>query len=131
MSTKSILSIVFLFIFISCSNKNNFKDEIILKVLPKNEIASTDMGISLANYAKSITQINYNKTLSALKSEVEKNDFKKRMIDFRDVYNNCVDQMREFERANDTEKKNVMTKLQDSKNELDTIWSYIIRNYRI
>ena len=131
MLIKSIFSTIFLLIFISCSNKSNFKDEMILKVLPKNEIAMTDLGISLSNYIKSINQINYNETLSTLKNEDEKNSFKKRMIDFRDVFNNCVDKLNEFERVDENNKKNVMTELQDSKNELDTIWTYIVRNYKI
>ena len=131
MLIKSIFLTIFLLIFISCSNKSNFKDEMILKVLPKNEIAMTDLGISLSNYIKSINQINYNETLSTLKNEDEKNSFKKRMIDFRDVFNNCVDKLNEFERVDENNKKNVMTELQDSKNELDTIWTYIVRNYKI
>ena len=131
MLIKSIFLTIFLLIFISCSNKSNFKDEMILKVLPKNEIAMTDLGISLSNYIKSINQINYNETLSTLKNEDEKNSFKKRMIDFRDVFNNCVDKLNEFERVDENDKKNVMTELQDSKNELDTIWTYIVRNYKI
>ena len=131
MLIKSIFSTIFLLIFISCSDKSNFKDEMILKVLPKNEIAMTDLGISLSNYIKSINQINYNETLSTLKNEDEKNSFKKRMIDFRDVFNNCVDKLNEFERVDENDKKNVMTELQDSKNELDTIWTYIVRNYKI
>ena len=131
MKFKNIFPIIFLIFFISCSGKKSFKNEMILKILPINIIASTDLGVGLSNYAKSINQINYSKTLSSFKSDAEKNDFKKRMIDFRIVYNKCVDKINDFGNANESDKNNIMIELKELKYELDAIWLYIVHNYKI
>ena len=131
MKLKNIFPIFLMILFVSCSAKTSFKDEMILKDLPTNTIASTDIGLSLNNYAKSINQINYNKTLSLLKTDVKKDDFRKRMIDFRIIYNKCVDKMNEFGNANENDKVNKMAELKELKYELDAIWLYIVNNYKI
>ena len=53
------------------------------------------------------------------------------MIDFRIIYNKCVDKMNEFGNANENDKVNKMAELKELKYELDAIWLYIVNNYKI
>ena len=78
-----------------------------------------------------VKQIDFKKTLTLFKSDSEKDDFKKRLIDFRIAYNKCVDKMNEFGNANDNEKIVKLTELKELKYELDAIWLYILNNYKI
>lgn len=132
MKFKYVFFIFFIFMSYSCTNKTNFKDEMILKSLPSN-ISSSDevVGITLKNYATSIKKIDYEKILSSLKNDVERNEFKKNMIDLREAFDKCVDKFKDSQNAKESEKEKIMTELSELKNELDTVWQYIIRNYKI
>jgi hypothetical protein len=131
MFLKYALSIIFLLSFFSCSNKTSLKDEMVLKTLPSSITSSQEISNDLAGYASSIKQIDYDKTLSRFESNAEKDEFKKQMLDLRDDYNKCVDKLKEVEHANEKDKIKKMTELRDLKDELDTVWKYVIKNYRI
>ena len=53
------------------------------------------------------------------------------MIDLKIAYDQCLDKVNEVENASDKDKSLKMAELNQLKDELDTVWMYIVHNFRI
>lgn len=115
----------------SCFSKKSFEKEMVLKPLPSKIVLGRAEANQLSDYKIKLQSLDVDKILSQLKNNSEKDNFKDQIINLRNAYNKSVEKLQILEKAQGKNKELKYNQLKDSIIELNTIWKYIIVNFRI
>ncbi len=126
---KLILFILISAILFSCS-KRNFTHKIELKSVPITLSAENESRRLIEYYTKFNT-IEIDSILNRLKSKREKKEFNYRILEFKIVFNKCIDSLIDIKNADSAIRLKKLRELKEKMNELEALWKYIIVNYRI
>jgi hypothetical protein len=118
----NILYILIFAILVSCTPKSDLNHDVILLPLPTSTSNYSNEVNQLDIYRKNLDQIDLNKKYSSIDNDVMKKDFRNQMMIFRRTYNECTENIN-----NNNEEQN----LKYCMRKLETIWDYILKNFKI
>lgn len=131
MILKYFLTFIFLISLSSCNSKKQFENEMVLKPIPSNITIALVEANQLRDYKVKLESLDINKTLSQLKNDSEKNKFKSQIINLRIAFNQSVEKLQVFEEIPPKDKTEKYNELKNSIVKLDTVWKYIVFNFKI